>query len=130
MNEHQRIRDLKVSKGKAQAEAQALLALSDIEWSEWEERFLRDLVHWRGPIATRQAEKLIELRDQVTLIKTVDGFSVPLLLKRCFEARADLSEESAAFIENLYARNPTSVRRRQAAWLTSCARKLHLLGSP
>ncbi len=78
---------------------------------------------------TRQSEKLLQVRDDNEFVtKCHDGFSVPLLLRRCREARLDLSESDEAWIEGFFERsNGISMKRKHVGRLLRCARELHII---
>jgi hypothetical protein len=98
---------------------------------EWETEFLTDIsVHKPNVVefTTRQAEKLLEIRENVTLLETVGrGFSAAALIARCYEARLDLNEDDEAWITGLRAAATLAVRRRDAARLLRCARDLGII---
>lgn len=129
VNIHKRMSELKTEQGKGSAAAAALLTLEPSPWNDFETRFLEGLQRWpTGTLTSRQAELLVELQDKASPVTTLKGFSVPILIGKCYMARADLDEESAAFIESLHARGGAGCSRRQSAWLLRCAENLHLIG--
>jgi hypothetical protein len=74
--------------------ARRLLSLPASEFTDWELEFLRSIRQQRNieQFTTRQAEKLLQIRDDIEEVTEVLGFSVRLLLKGCVEARLDLSD--------------------------------------
>jgi len=87
-------------------------------------RFSAD--HQRDEINTRQAEKLLELRDDAEYYSKMKGFSIASLVENCWLARDDLSHESdRTFIENQ--KGKTALKRRQLHRLFACCRELKLI---
>ncbi len=78
-------------------------------------------------LTTRQAEKLVQVRDENTFVSSWHGFSVAALIRRCFEGRLDLSEEDEDWILDLKNNDTRSVRQRDAYRLMKCARQLNLI---
>jgi hypothetical protein len=106
--------------------AKRLLKLPDHDWTEWEADFLQDRSRQKDEINTRQAEKLLELRDEAELFSKAEGFSVASLVENCWIARDDLQYESdRTFIESLKGR--TALKRRQLRKLFACSRELHII---
>ena len=73
--------------------AKRLLKLPDHDWTEWEVDFLEDRSRQKDEINTRQAEKLLELRDEAEYLSKAEGFSVASLVENCWLARDDLHRE-------------------------------------
>jgi hypothetical protein len=86
--------------------AEALLALRDFR------------------LTSRQAEKLFEIRDNVTLHKDISGISVSKLIARCYEARLDLDEGDDEFIEGLWKSGATQLRTPALMRLKRCCIQL------
>lgn len=124
MLDYRKVNALAKDAARARRMAQPLLKSEDQEWTEWELDFLAAMSERREELTTRQAEKLLELEDACTWLDKVpgEGFSVRLLVKECYEARADLDEDDAAFIEALRAEGATRLRRRAVYRLMRCAR--------
>lgn len=106
-----------------------LLKLPEMSWTDWETDFLEAISTRGEPLSTRQAEKLVELEDaSVWHDRTADGFSVRLLVRECFLARAELAGEAdVAFIERLHAEGCTRLRRVGLQRLLRCARVLGVI---
>jgi hypothetical protein len=107
--------------------AKRLLVIPNHDWNDWELDFLEHMARHRGrdSIATRQGEKLIELRDDSEYHSLVKGFSVVSLITNCWLARDHLnSEQDRKFIEDLKASGVAAIRRRQLGKLLACAREL------
>jgi hypothetical protein len=51
--------------------------------NEWEADFLVSLSRWQHELTTRQAEKLLQIRDGLVTITVFHGFSVEKLLAGC-----------------------------------------------
>lgn len=127
MSSWKEIERIKRDPAGARALAKSLLAIPDL--TAWEEPFLEDMGVHQGPLSTRQAEKLVEIRDQNAWVSTIQGFSVRSLLNACWEARYDLNDEDdVAFVEGLKARGSSTARYREAFHLLDCARRLHVIG--
>lgn len=110
--------------------AQALLAAGLDDVTEWEADFLESVL--RKPdkaeaYSLRQGEKLLEIRDGRIAIDTVRGFSVTTLIRKCYDARLDLSEDDEEWIIARFEAHATAVKRRDAARLLRCAEQLYLI---
>jgi len=97
--------------------------------TDWEVQFLADIVAREQveELTNRQAEVLLQIRDKVTRVSKVGTFSVRSLIAKCHEARADLSEDDAEWLEGLRAESPEKIRRGEAWRLLRCARQLYLV---
>lgn len=108
-----------------------LLVRSDPKaFSDWEIDFLESIAAriQVGEFSTRQAEKLLEIQDDVKRVTVVrDGSSVSLLIRGCFEARLDLSEDDEDWISELYENDRNSIRRKQIGRLMRCAADVGLV---
>jgi hypothetical protein len=107
--------------------AARLLKMPDGDWWEYAERFLRDVSEYPHPeLNTRQAEFLLKLRDdKATHFKVGDGFSVAILIEKCFQARFDLDDDrDMDFIESLRASGRTFVTGRQRGWFVRICKQL------
>lgn len=111
------------------AMASKLLAVDEIELTEWETAFLDEVRTNLAPreYSTLQAEKLLQIRDGVEVIKTWRGFSVALLLKNCHELRCDLIESDEEWIVAMYAAAPDKIKRRYAPRLGRIACQLGVI---
>lgn len=106
----------------------AKLLLKTAVLTDWEEPFLEKMAVHQGELSTRQAEKLLEIRDDNLWVGEIRGFSVRLLLKACWEGRHDLhTTQDFDFIEKLKARGEDRARYREARHLLDCARDLHVI---
>jgi hypothetical protein len=54
----------RIKRDSAGARALAKSLLASAQLTEWEEPFLEGTEVHQGPLSTRQAEKLVEIRDQ------------------------------------------------------------------
>jgi hypothetical protein len=118
----------KIKGDPAGARAMAKVLLATAELTSWEGPFLEGMEVHKGPLSTRQAEKLVEIRDQNRWVSKIRDFSVRLLLNACWEARHDLNDEDdIAFIESLKARGASTARYREACRLVRCARELGVI---
>jgi hypothetical protein len=109
--------------------AKRLLSLPASELSDWELDFLRSIRRLGNveEFTTRQAEKLLQIRDDIQEVTEVLTFSVELLLKRCFEARLDLSEADEEWVVGRFQTSPRKIRRKHVGRLMRCARELNLV---
>jgi hypothetical protein len=109
--------------------AARLLTLPLSEFTDWEIDFLRSIERLRKveEFTTRQAEKLLQIRDDIEEVTEVLRFSVHLLLKGCFEARLDLSEADEEWVVARFQASPRNIRRKHVGRLMRCARELNLV---
>jgi hypothetical protein len=109
--------------------AKRLLTLPLSEFTDWEIDFLRSIQRLRNveEFTTRQAEKLLQIRDDIEEVTEVLGFGVQLLLKGCFEARFDLSEVDEEWVVARFQASPRNIRRKHVGRLVRCARELNLI---
>jgi hypothetical protein len=107
--------------------AQRLRSIDSL--TDWEGGFVDSLAERKSQedLTTRQAEKLVQVRDENTFVSSWHGFSVAALIRRCFEGRLDLSEEDEDWILDLKNNDTRSVRQRDAYRLMKCARQLNLI---
>jgi hypothetical protein len=114
--------------GAARLLAKTLLRMSEMDWNVWEAAFLDNRSRQQDHLTTRQAEKLIQIRDESQSFSTYDGFSISTLVEKCWFARFDLNDdEDLAFIEKLKEAGARSLRRRQVKRLFRCCRELYIL---
>lgn len=104
-------------------------------WSEKEVDFLEGLRDVKAPLAirdkyyylsTRQIEWLVDLRDGIGDYDTTPngGFSVAILLERCWLNRFDLdNEDHIGFLEEN--RGRARLKKRELGLLLHIARRLH-----
>lgn len=122
MTDYREINDLAKNPARAQSLARFLLALPDIDWTDWERDFLEPKAAATDELSTRQAEKLIELRNNAIRYTAVSGYNLAALITRCWQARDDLAnEDDIAFIANLKERGQVALTRPQALRLKRCA---------
>jgi hypothetical protein len=76
MTEWQEINQISKDPQAVRSLAKRLLKLPYISWHEERLKFLRDMAREREPITTRQAEYLIDLRNESELYSTAGGFAV------------------------------------------------------
>lgn len=108
--------------------ARGLLASCDADLNDWERDFLEGKINSRlKEFSVRQAEALLQMRDDLERVKDIRGFSVETLLRRCCEARADLSDDDEAWVVAARENDPVRIRRRAAGRLLRCARQLNLV---
>jgi hypothetical protein len=102
--------------------------------SDWEIDFLQTNLSrlYQKELSYRQAEKLLELRDDHYLVsKTHGGFCVKILVSNCHECRVELDEDDPerVWLEDLFARRLDVVSRKDARRLERLARLLGELES-
>ncbi len=109
--------------------AAGLVAVCAEALTEWEAAFLEGIAlkPGVGQYSTRQAEKLLEIRDGLKTTETAYGFSVARLIAGCHQARLDLGEDDEAWIAGLYAQGARTIRVNQIGRLMRCARALNLV---
>src|SRR5258708_37172206 len=104
--------------------AKRLLTLPLSEFTDWEIDFLRSIQRLRNveEFTTRQAEKLLQIRDDIEEVTEVLGFGVQLLLKGCCEARVDLSDFDEEWEMSRCQSSPRNIVREHVGRLVRCAR--------
>jgi hypothetical protein len=90
--------------------AKRLLKIYPGELTEWEMDFLQSITTYTElfEFTTRQAEKLLEIRDDTQPVTAWRGFSVASMIRQCYEARLDLAEA-----DEQWDRGPASAGRRR-----------------
>lgn len=122
------IHDFQKDAGRSRRLAESLLMNCVAEWSDWERDFLDHMQNQKSELSTRQAEKLLELRNDAAVFRKVDGIAFTTLIRTCFEARLDLDDEDdGAFLEKLRWGDAARLRRPQALRLVRIARRLGLI---
>ncbi len=114
---------------EARAMSKFLLGAYQPVLSDWEADFLDDMMSkkFEEGLSYRQAEKLLQIRDDCHSVTHHRGLSVRILLQKCSEGRLDLSEGNEDFIARLCSRNSDSIRSRDLPRLLDCAYKLDLI---
>ena len=78
---------------------------------------------WQEELSYRQAEWLLDIRDSVQVVTTFRDFSVPILIRRCYENRLEFDlDEDRAWVADVHASGRTSLRRSEAARLYRLAK--------
>ena len=122
--------DVERLKGDAQAArrlAKSLLTSESL--TDWERSFLIDMADQQSQPSTRQAEKLLQVRDEAKRFTSIDGVSLARLLERCADNRLDLDESDEAFVLELAKRQPADFSKREASRICRCARNVGELES-
>jgi hypothetical protein len=103
-----------------------LLALTDAGWSEWELTFLAGTIerNTTAQLSYRQSEKLLELEDRAILVSKVEGLSIASLVRECWTLRLDLEPEDEDWIDGLYQKRTTSLRRGAVRRLLALLRQV------
>jgi len=78
-------------------------------------------------LTSRQAEKLLDIRDATVLHRDIAGISVRSLINRCYEGRCDLAEDDEQFVERVYRSGVAELRGRDLARLRRCSVQLREL---
>lgn len=106
-----------------------LRSIPDAIYTEWEEDFLANLQDKlpAEQLSRRQVEVLLDLRDAAKSYTVVDGYNVAKLVRDCWIARQDLSEDDEEFIDRLKSSNTISLKRRAVLKLLACAKDLNLI---
>lgn len=112
--------------GEARAISKFLLGVYQPVLTDWEADFLEDVMSkkFEDGLSYRQAEKLLQIRDDCHSVTHHRGLSLKILLQRCWEGRGDLSETNEDFIARLCSRNSDRVRSRDLPRLLACAHQL------
>jgi hypothetical protein len=125
MTDYKEVNEIAKDTRRAGSIAQYLLKLSDIDWTNWELDFLDAIRTRKEPLSTRQAEKLVELRDESVLYTKVDGFALKSLISNCFLYRDEFNgEPDREFVERLKNSGKEALRKRDAMRLLRCARAI------
>lgn len=120
MTNYRELERIKANPVEVRTLATGLASIADL--NDWENGFIGDMRNVREPITTRQAEKLLEIRDSKKRFEKIDGFSVAELIRKCFQNRFDLGEQDESFIAGLEIRR--DVTRPEAFRLCRIAREL------
>jgi hypothetical protein len=75
-------------------------------------------------LTSRQAEKLLDIRDATVLHRDIGGVSVRSLINRCYEGRRALAEDDEQFVERVYRSGVAELRGRDMARLRRCSVQL------
>jgi hypothetical protein len=130
MTDWRKINEISKDPQTVRSLAGKLLKLPYASWPEHNRKFLEDMAKQREPITTRQAEYLIELRDETELHQVAGGFSVESLIEDCWRHREanrhrGLSDENSDFIERM--RGKSALPRPRLRRLFACCRELGLI---
>jgi hypothetical protein len=132
MTDYKEVNALQRDLDRARSVAEFLLALVGMDWTEWEVSFLNSIIKQvddriasrnKEPLSTRQAEMLVELRDDSVWYESPDNFSIKALVNDCFVMQHLLSENEVDFIKHHKVAGTTKHRRREVIFLFRCARK-------
>jgi len=109
--------------------AARLLATESSDLTEWEEAFLENFKRDtdKREFSTRQAEKLLQIRDDAEIVRDWRGFSVATLLRKAWEMRSDLSEADEEWLSTLRTQWSDSVKRRALWRLVRIGKELDLI---
>ena len=122
------IHRVRVNKDVWQPLAKRLLVHADEEtFPQRHLALLEGLVErtWQDELSYRQAEWLLDIRDDIELLTTYRGYSVRLLTKVCYEQRHLLIEDEEAWIIGIYEQGRSSLRRYEAGRLYSISKRLN-----
>lgn len=125
MTDYREINDIAKDARRVRSIAEYLLKLCDMDWTDWELDFLDTMRAREEPLSTRQAEKVVELRDDAVLYRKVDGFVLKTLIGQCYLYRNELnSDYERQFVERLKSSGQEALRKRDALRLLQCARAI------
>jgi len=79
---------------------------------------------WLGELSYRQAEWLLDIRDDIQNISEFRGWNVRRLIKCCYEGRFDFDEDDEAWVTEIHDSGRTSVRKYEARRLRALAQAL------
>jgi hypothetical protein len=81
-------------------------------------------------LSTRQAEVVLEIRDELQIVSTTrEGCSVSRLLRRCHELKAYFADDNdREWIEEIYLISSASIRKRDVGRLMNLDHQLDQLG--
>jgi hypothetical protein len=128
MTDYREINELAKSPARCQALASFLKQSQGVDWTDWELDFLEAIAGRDEVLTTRQAEKLVEIRNNAIRYKQVSGYALARLVRDCFVRRLDLDgEEDIAFVEGLHQDAAAPLTRPQALRLKRCATELGLV---
>jgi hypothetical protein len=67
----------------------------------------------KDEFTTRQSEKLLQIRDDYeSVAELLGGFSVEIVIRKCREARLDLSEDDEEWILQKFDESETTIRQQ------------------
>ncbi len=122
MADYREINALAKNPSRARSLAKFLLSQDNLARTDWEADFLTAMLERRDELTTRQAEKLVEIRDDQILYTKVDQFVFKRLIETCWCNRFDLdSDEDLAFIEQLKSSGNVALRKSEALRLKRIA---------
>ncbi len=128
MTDYREIDGLAKSPDRAQTLAKFLLALPAVDWTDWELDFLDTMVERSEKLSTRQAEKLVEIRNNAIRYRQVSGYTLVRLVRETHARRLDLAgEDDIAFIEGLHEGRSETLTKPQSLRLKRCAIELALV---
>jgi hypothetical protein len=109
--------------------AKRLLKIYPGEFNDWEADFLKSITGYTElfEFTTRQAEKLLEIRDDAEPVTRCRGFSVATLIRHCYAARLDLTEADEQWIADLRRQGGDAIKRKHLGHLLACARTLNII---
>jgi hypothetical protein len=95
------------------------------EDSEFADGFLENIANWkRNEITLRQAEVLLELRDNAEIHTHYKGLSVRLLMEKSYANRCELVEGDRKRLEALYEKGRSFVTGAQMGWFKRICKQL------
>ena len=95
------------------------------EDSDFADGFLKNIANWkRDEITLRQAEVLLDLRDNAEIHTHYKDLSVRLLMEKCYASRYDLNEGDRKRLEALYEKSRRFVTGAQMGWFKRICKEL------
>jgi hypothetical protein len=105
--------------------ATRLLDDPNCEASEFADGFLENIAHWkRDEITLRQAEVLLDLRDNAEIHTSYKGLSIRLLTDKCYANRYELDKGDRTRLEALYEKRRGFVTGAQMGWFKRACKQL------
>lgn len=128
MPSERELHDLARNAAAVRALARSLVAKT-ADFSEFEADFLGDKTSWSDDrtLSHRQAEVLLEIRDDYQLVSDYRGISVARIISECWLSRDAFEDRDIAFLRTLLGK--TQILRKFLWRLLRCAREVGALES-
>jgi hypothetical protein len=95
------------------------------EESDFADGFLKNIANWkRDEVTLRQAESLLNLRDNAEIHTHYKGLSVRVLIEKCYPNRFELDERDTRRLEALYEKGCNFVTGGQMGWFKRICKQL------
>ncbi|MBO9706989.1 MAG: hypothetical protein J7521_02150 [Caulobacter sp.] len=122
------IEQLRADTARWRALARRLPTTGEGSLTDWELDYLEELPRrtWLEHLSYRQAEVLLDIRDNVERVDSYRGCSAAWLLTACYGNRLDLDEDNQAWVEHLHATDRAPLPLKSVKRLLALAKKLGL----